>query len=109
MTKLENLLREHPELRNKKVTYADLLQIFSDLADTLTKSSDSSVNIVNRVFDVLEKTIDQLRYERLRDLMFIEAVIAKANHIEQDSIHANYKNFCNELDRLNVGNNTNED
>lgn len=109
MTKLEDLLREHPELRNKKVTYADLLQIFSDLVDTLTKSSNSSIDVVNRVFNVLEKTIDQLRYERLRDLMFIEAIIAKANHIEQDSIHANYKNFCNEFDKLNGGNNTNED
>lgn len=106
MMELERLLNEHPELKTTKVTYADLLKAITEV---IKGYEDGAVGVVDRTFKFIEKTIDQLRYERIRDRYFITSIIAQINHVDKESIDKNYQVYCEEFDRLNLKGGTEDD
>lgn len=106
MIELEKLLLEHPELKTTKVTYADLLKAITEI---IKGYEDGATGVIERTFNLIEKTIDHLRYERTRDRYFITSVIAQINHIDKESIDENYQRYCDEFDRLNLKGGTKDD
>ena len=101
--KMKNILT--PEEENMPVTYKNLTVIMDKLLETL-KANDKNmqndiVKTFDRIFDELIKIRNDAEYKRQRDFRYMIGTIAQIARVDKEDIYNNYKNWCEEFDKLN--------
>jgi hypothetical protein len=105
--KMKNILT--PEEANKPVTYGDLVLILGETIKNLGQESikysdtlqENTFKLIDTMTDHMVKMRDDASYERQRDIRFVLGYIARLWGCDRDTMYDNYKNWCEEFDKLN--------
>ena len=104
---MDNILT--PEQAQTLVTYSDLALI---LGETIKNLGQESINysdtlqkntfrLIDQMTDHIVKIRDNASYERQRDIRFVLGYLARLWGCDKDAMYDNYKHWCEEFDKLN--------
>jgi len=101
-----------PEEAKEFVTFGSLEQIIKKTIEGIAKqdeiSWEANQKCLELIVDQITDRINTERYERLRFEHFIIGLICSVNLLSKEKVLENYKQYCEEFDKLNKKNNVKE-
>lgn len=85
-----------------KFVYENMLKpVMEEAAKATAEGIARSTKITDKMFSAIADTIQELRYEMMRDRRFFLGFISEYTHLDKESLYDGYKKWCEEFDKLN--------
>ena len=90
---------------NMPVTFRDLCVWINGITPSIVEEQDKLIQMyfdgTRKIIDMMADTIQDLKYEQMRDRIFFMNTISHFNHVSKDVLSETYTRWCEEYDKLN--------
>ena len=98
LDELKEKIEELGDLKDKPVTWENLLQVLFQIVETIKASDDATYEVIDAMTDAMQKLYDESEYRNMRRMAF---TLGMAGHRDYSQWRPMYDKYCEEFDKLN--------